>query len=786
MNFFTLPRNVPLLFSPSFKDNDDQLVVPDATLEDSLPPLAFSEREKIFLKALERDPYAGCFGSMPQNLMLPYYVLKNVLKDKDEKFTLKSAKHLRLLSVAFHYFDTHKDLKELTENEREICLRLHEKHRQMELQYKLPPPSESVDSRIISGLKFSRTLLNIANKLIAFEAIGQIIGIVANDYTLNEDDFERLYPNDSFDVKAIPAFLNSGIKISLGLQQKLTNRRLDPLEQQFSKMTEITPNSTLFPERAFEEACDLIEHLNNSKIPLSSEQTQILEKFVEQAEMALPSEEAIVVELRKAEFAKDEFAIPANNAKKLKDAVKISKEVGRAIHTWSQHSHKEDRHSKNTSIAYQEYSACLNALNLEDHIEEFPHQSRPNIQKLIARKLIENHENALEQRIAITKEYGEEIATTKKALEDCRKNFCQLGLQGNSLQDLGNILHKYQKKVDHYHKKRSRLFKIGNAICDGIAIAGQIATAFAAPVLGPASGVGAFVKSSKGEKFLSSVGIFKQGINLLSNHNDSQWAKSQNWYKQRLNEATESSKALHETRDAVQGHYASLKHHREQQRDYLIMHPEQFLSISYRSYLLEELASEKEGLREIQKRQEDYKVAIAQNNTDLGQLTTRESKLNKKMKGLSSTGCPQKYKSTLTRLTDVRNEMAQRSSENSLLQIELDRLQDSTKNSLCGSIETRLQHIKHENSLPEHHRSDGDRLPLDVRVSKSDVHLRELQNKLSVALELPPEEYNALKEKQTHELLFNHHLKQEQIYHSLKRKIRQQLTKISLQTYWSQ
>lgn len=781
------------------RDNfcEDQLVAPDVKEDQGVQPLEFSEMEQNFLHVLEHNPLAIGKG-FPEGIRRPYLVLRHSLRERGEKFTLTSSKHLHELSIAFHYLNS-KNLEKLTESDREICLRLHEAYRKWEVNTKIPPYLKDTPDTVIDGIKISKTLGRLLIKFCGAEAIGQCLGFVAKDLTLSDEDFERIFPKNSFKDEAIPALLNSDIKLTIPLQQMLSNRYLKLVGEQ-NKNTHVhrgsldQQNTNTCESFAMEDICDFAEHLKNSEERISPDQVQAVEKFVQHAEMTLPTEEALVVELRKAETAKEKSETQADKQEILKKAVKISIEVGRAIHTWMQHSNKEERHLKTSSTAYKEFSACLTVLGLEDSIQEFQYKSRPEIQKLIERKLIDNHESALEKRIAVAKEFESEVANTKKALEDCRKSFGELGLQGKSLRELGSILNRYQKKVDHYYKKRSNLLNVGNAICDGITIAGQIASAFvpggALVAAEAAAGVAEVAEEAAGKskvaKALKSIGLVKMGLDFLNSHNASQWAKSQKWYKKQLGQSVDSAKILQEGREAAQAQHFNLINAREQQRDFLIVHPELFLSIPYQRLLLEELIEEKNGLDEIQKREQECQASIHQNSVELEKLTESEKNLATKLNGLSQGAHPHKYESTLARLVHVRTQIARKTGENSLWRLELDRLQDSLTagNRTCETIERRVDYFKQELLLPEHHRSDAGTLPLDTRIKCSDAHLIQLQGEVDKGHVLAPEEYKALHEKRNDELLFNTQLKQTQVYQLLREEIPTNISKHLPMLFW--
>lgn len=722
----------------------------------------FTQVEKLYLESVEYDPFLENQKCFPKYIFHSHAALHNVLKKEKKELSLQYPEHLHQLSVAFRYFSSN-DLKDLKEDDRLLCLKLHEEYRKMELNWKLPCLSPSIDGKMIDGVKISKKLYNLSLKGLAIEALGQIFGFIANDYTMSEMDFDRIFPNDSFKAEAIPALLASDIKLSQTLQQRLTTRRLDWLEKRISGLNENKLNA--LPNETLEDACDFIEHLNNTDIPANIDQAVAFERLVDEAESVLPSESSLKEEVRNSEIARNQANSRQQRQKYSNGAAKAASEIGKAIHTWVQHSHREKSHLKMTKQAHQEFTACMEALSLECEMDEFYYKSRPEIQNLIKEKLIQNHEKAIDQRLVIAQEYSQEVLAAKEALKKCRSTFNQLGSQKEGLRELGSLLTRYQKKVDRHHLKRSRLLKIGHAICDGIKIAGLMTFAFAAPALGAASAVSGASEAEGGE-----LCLIKQGIHFLDDQNEEQWGKSQNRHRKKLGNVLEGAKALHTGREATQEHLTGWMKHRHQQREFLVMNPHLFHTITYQRFLLEELAEGKNGIQEIKRRQQHYESRIVQNTQTLEQLSKEEQKLKSQLVCTNFSSRSRKFKSILSRLSHVRTEIANKSSENSLLQIDLNALQDVllSGTSTLGAIEGRLNQIQYEDSLPAHLRSDSNKLPIDFQIESSDEHLRQLQARLSNNQKLSPEEFSDLNQQLRLGLVQNIQLKQELVYSSLK------------------
>lgn len=768
----------PTFISKSFFGNTaDQSLSPDTpitSIDQKASILEFTESEQKFLNAIERNSFLSTVHNTSSYILHAHHVLHKVLRKEGKKFSPNSPTHRHQLAVAFRYFNSRIDLNALTNNDRALCLLLHEEHRKLELEHKFPPFTEFVDKRAIHGMKGFQKLNKFVHKGFCIEAIGQLLGIVANDYSLGEEDFNRIFPDDSFKFEEIPTLLTSEIKLTQPLQQKLTNRYLKSMENRVSDFSENGEKSIASHNKVLENVCDFVEYLNNPDVPINVAQTDTFNKLIERAESAIPSERILEKELQDAETAKKTNETQKYNQKYLEDAFKVGREIGKAIHTWIQHSDREKKHLSTTQKAYKEFSACMEALCLDDKIEEFCYKSRPEIQNLITNKLINNHEKVLDRKILIAQEYARDVSAAKEGIKNCHQNFNELGKHKEGLQQLGNLLKEHQKKVDKFHLKRSRLFKIGKAICDGIAIAGRIASGFVSPASGIASTIGTIAKMTSGSEAneLENVGsdFAKTTIHILDERNESRWEKSKKRYTRGLNNLLEGAQALHDGREFAQEHLFPWLQHRQQQREFLVMHPQEFHSITYQRYLLEELADEKQFIEEIQRRQKECTATIVQNNDSLNLLSNKEQKLKLKLKSHDLSKRSKKYGSILLQLGNVRSEISKKSSENSLLQIEGDRLQSRFRGetSMHEAIEGRLNDIQIEDSLPEHQRSDANKLPLNLRIASSDEHLQNLQIELNKRQQISLGKYNELNEKFNQELVYNAQLKQEQIYTSIK------------------
>jgi hypothetical protein len=747
----------PTLIYEGFKDFKYNPPSQNESNEQGSSYLKFSEKEQEYIHLVKKQFY---FYSIyyPNYMIHAHAVLIRHLRNHDIEFSIESPIHQHQLAVAFHYFNTKKSLDSFSEVDQLLCLQLHEAHRKLEYEGKLPALTDFIDEGKLTGMKISKRLGKVAVKGLALEAVGQLIGIVANDYTMQEEEFNRIFPNDSFKVEDISALLTSGIKLSVELRQKLTDRRVNMLEKQMADMN----MSHTSQKKHLEEVCDFIDYCNTSEAVNSD--PACFEKLVQQAVSAISIENALQEEIKNSEKLKEQ---ELNKQNYLDDALKIGAEVGKAIHTWVQHSHRDGVHEKITKNYYKEFTSCMSALRLDAKLDDFYNKSRPDIQQLITHQLIQNHENALEQKISIAQKYTQEVTATKAAIKECHQQFGQLGQQKEGLQQLGTLLHKHQKHVDSYHRKRSQILRIGHAICDGITIAGHIATAFAFPPLGAAALAGSILTSDRAN---SANFLAKQGLNFLDQHNESQWNKSQNWTSKKLNSVQEAGQALHHGREETQANLDSWLQYRRQQGEFLVMNPEQFLSIAYQRYLLEELAEEKNGILNIQNRQYDCQTLMSENTAQLKTLQEKEKALAKKLRSQNECDHPNKYKSTLSRLTKVRVDIANKSSENSLLQIEVDRLNiaSTTHNSKTKAIESRLKDIKTEYSLPEHHQADGSKLNLDQQIRSSNNYLLELQGEINKGSQIPPERHQEVNRKLNQEKIINAQLKQKEIYNKLK------------------
>lgn len=720
-----------------------------STPAENTADLKLTHQENFFFKMLE-ESYPPPYN--PAEIIPPYIfhshtALVGILKKENEEFSIESPEHRRRLSVAFHYFNS-RELTELSEDDRLLCLKLHEENRQNELSRKLPPLKSIMNDKVLDGLRISSGLGTMVVKGLAIDSILQLSGFMAKDLTLTETDFDRIFPDNSFKTEAIPALFKSGIKLSLPLQQKLTTRRLEWIEENAFKGP-VNP-TIASPSENLKEVCDFVEELNSAETSPAIETDA--SKLVNTAEKVIASESGIDDEMIHVELDKKKAESPSGKRKILNDALKIGEEIGKAVHTWMQHSSREEGHLKLTEKAHREFSACMEALSLDADINEFAYKSRPEIQKLIEKKLIENHGEALNQRVIVTREYADAVARTKEALKECRLTFEKLGSQKTGLKELGAILKYQQEKKDEYYRKRSVFLKIGRAICDGIEIVGKVVLATAAPQTAAAS--------RSGEKNKSLV-LAKEGIKVLDHLNEQQWDKSQGKYKRKLNQVLEGANALHIGREATQSHLNEWLKNRQQEREFLVMNPDQFLSVAYRRFLLEELAEGKNGIRTVTRSRDQCKMRFDLNTQRLTELKGRE-------KSLSESNVHSK--STLSKLSAVRIAIANLSAENSLLEIDFNRHQNilSGESSVLGAIEGRLKHIASEDSLPEHLRTDANRLPFAIRLESSNERLNVLQSKLTDKQQLTPEEVTETTKQLRNELITNTRLKQEEFYKNLK------------------